>query len=93
MLTAVGLVERAAVPASRRDHYRLRDDAWAVLYTNQNAVISAMQAAADSGIVATSNGSLARRRLTQMRDFYAFLLDEIPAVLDRWHQQEIKHPH
>jgi hypothetical protein len=22
-----------------------------------------------------------------MRDFYAFLLDEIPALLDRWHQQ------
>lgn len=91
MLTAVGLVERAAVPASRRDHYRLRDDAWAVLYTNQNAVIAAMQAAADSGIAATRKGSLARRRLTQMRDFYAFLLGEIPAVLDRWQQQEIKH--
>ena len=91
MLTAVGVVERAAVPASRRDHYRLRDDAWAVLYTNQNAVISAMQAAADSGIAATRKGSLSRRRLTQMRDFYAFLLDEIPAVLDRWQQQEVKH--
>ena len=93
MLTAVGLVERPARPSSRRDHYRLRDDAWAVLYTNQNAVISAMQAAADSGIAATSNGSLARHRLTQMRDFYAFLLDEIPAVLDRWHHQSDKHPH
>ena len=62
-----------------------------MLYTNQNAVISAMQAAADSGIAATSKGSLARRRLTQMRDFYAFLINEIPAVLDRWHQQSDKH--
>ena len=44
MLTSVGLVERVPAPASRRDHYRLRDDAWAVLYTNQNEVISAMQA-------------------------------------------------
>jgi hypothetical protein len=26
-------------------------------------------------------------RLTHMRDFYAVLLDEIPALLDRWHQQ------
>ena len=42
MLTSVGLAERAPAPASRRDHYRLRDDAWAVLFTNQNAVISAM---------------------------------------------------
>jgi DNA-binding MarR family transcriptional regulator len=84
MLTSVGLVERVPVPASRRDHYRLRDDAWAVLYTNQNAVISAMQAAAEAGIFATGHDSLAGQRLTQMRDFYAFLLGEIPALLDRW---------
>ena len=39
MLTAsVGLAERVPAPASRRDHYRLRDDAWALLFTNQNAV-------------------------------------------------------
>ena len=74
-------------PASRRDHYRLRDHAWAVLYTNQNEVIGAMQAAAESGIEATKSDSAARHRLTQMRDFYDFLLDEIPALLDRWRQQ------
>lgn len=87
MLTSVGLAERVPVPSSRRDHFRLRDDAWAVLYTNQNAVISAMQAAAEDGIAAAGCNSLAGRRLTEMRDFYAFLLDEIPALLDRWHQR------
>jgi DNA-binding MarR family transcriptional regulator len=87
MLTSVGLAERVPVPASRRDHYRLRDDAWAVLYTNQNAVISAMQTAAEAGIAVTGQDSLAGRRLTDMRDFYAFLIGEIPALLDRWHQR------
>jgi hypothetical protein len=57
------------------------------LYTNQNAVISAMQSAAEAGIVTTGHDSLAGQRLTEMRDFYAFLLDEIPALLDRWHQR------
>ena len=38
MLTSVGLVERVPAPGSRRDHYRLRDDAWVVQYTNQNEV-------------------------------------------------------
>ncbi|MGH3597563.1 MAG: GbsR/MarR family transcriptional regulator [Mycobacterium sp.] len=87
MLTSVGLAERVPAPASRRDHFRLRDDAWAVLFTNQNAVISAMQAAAAAGIAATGGGSLARHRLTQMHDFYDFLLGEIPAVLERWQQR------
>jgi DNA-binding transcriptional regulator GbsR (MarR family) len=87
MLTSVGLVERAPAPASRRDHYRLRDDAWAIQYTNQNEVISAIQVAAEAGVAITEHYPEAQRRLTQMRDFHAFLLKEIPALLDRWHQR------
>ncbi|RDH75221.1 MarR family transcriptional regulator [Mycolicibacterium moriokaense] len=87
MLMSVGLVERApAPPASRRDHYRLRDNAWAVLYTNQNAVLAAMQQAAQVGLAQTPRAGLAHHRLTQMRDFYDFLLSEIPTLLERWHR-------
>jgi DNA-binding MarR family transcriptional regulator len=87
MLTSVGLVERVPAPASRRDHYRLRDNAWAVLYTNQNEVLGAMQEAAKAGLATTGSAGLARQRLTQMSEFYDFLLSEIPAVLDRWRKQ------
>lgn len=87
MLTPVGLVERVPAPGSRRDHYRLRDNAWAVQYTNQNEVTAAVIKAAEAGIATTEPGSLARQRLVQMRDFYTFLLDEIPALLDRWYQR------
>jgi DNA-binding MarR family transcriptional regulator len=87
MLTSVGLVERVPAPASRRDHYRLRDNAWAVQYTNQNEATTAVLKAAGAGIAATEDGSLPRQRLVQMYEFYSFLLEEIPAVLDRWHQR------
>lgn len=87
MLTSVGLVERVPAPASRRDHYRLRDNAWAIQYTNQNEVTAALLKAAEAGIATTKDGSLARHRLTQMRDFYTFLMQEIPPLLDRWYQQ------
>ena len=87
MLASVGLVERVPAPASRRDHYRLRDNAWAIQYTNQNEVTSAVLEVAEAGIGATKNGSLARQRLTEMRDFYNFLFEEIPALLDRWYQR------
>lgn len=86
-LTSVGLAEQVPVPGSRRDHYRLREDAWATLFTSQNTTISALQQAAEAGITAAGADSLAGRRLQQMRDFYTFLLDEIPALLDRWHHQ------
>jgi DNA-binding transcriptional regulator GbsR (MarR family) len=87
MLMSVGLVERVPAPASRRDHYRLRDNAWAVLYTNQNEVLAAMRKAAEAGVGATGSDSLAGQRLIQMRDFYDFLLGEIPALLERWRQR------
>lgn len=87
MLTSVGLVERVPIRASRRDHYRLRDDAWATLFTSQNAALSAMLQAADAGVAAVGPASLAGRRLAQMRDFYTFMLGELPAVLDRWYQR------
>jgi hypothetical protein len=74
-------------PGSRRDHYRLRDNAWTVQYTNQNEVTAAVIKAAEAGIATTEAGSLAHQRLVQMRDFYTFLLDEIPALLDRWYQR------
>ncbi|MDY6870085.1 MAG: hypothetical protein SV966_05885 [Actinomycetota bacterium] len=47
------------------------DDVWAVFRRGR-------------GITVSPTGSAARTRLLEMRDFYAFLLDEMPAVLDRW---------
>ncbi|MEU8252164.1 MarR family transcriptional regulator [Nonomuraea sp. NPDC048916] len=86
-LLTVGLIERLPSPGSRREHYRLRDDAWATLFTSQNTVIQAMLQAAAAGIAATDEGDPARQRLAQMHAFYDFLLGELPALLDRWHQQ------
>lgn len=85
MLTSVGVAERAAAPGSRREHFRLRENAWAILFTNQNETITALQSAAEAGIAVTDGSSVAHQRLAEMRDFYDFLLAEIPAILDRWH--------
>lgn len=87
MLASVGLAERVASPGSRRDHFRLRDDAWAVLFTSQNETIAALLLAADAGMAVAGRRGLAYERLTQMRNFYGFLLAELPALLDRWRQQ------
>ncbi|MEV4896553.1 helix-turn-helix domain-containing protein [Nonomuraea sp. NPDC055795] len=86
-LLTVGLIERLPAPGSRREHYRLRDDAWATLFTSQNTVIQAMLQAAATGIAATDEGDPAHRRLAQMHAFYSFLLGELPALLHRWDQQ------
>ncbi|MFG1708048.1 GbsR/MarR family transcriptional regulator [Nonomuraea sp. M3C6] len=91
-LLSVGLIERLPAPGSRREHYRMRDDAWATLFTSQNTVIQIMLQAARKGIAATAPGDPAHQRLIQMHDFYQFMLGEIPALLDRWQQQRLPRP-
>lgn len=87
MLSTIGLIERAPAPGSRREHYRLRDGAWATLMSAQNSVVQAMFQAADEGIQAAGEDSLAAHRLGEMRDFYAFMFRELPALIDRWHAE------
>ncbi|MFI7699977.1 GbsR/MarR family transcriptional regulator [Nonomuraea sp. NPDC049480] len=91
-LLSVGLIERLPAPGSRREHYRLRDDAWAILFTSQNTVIQVMIQAAQTGIDTTTADDPAHQRLTQMRDFYQFMLGEIPALLERWQQHQHSPP-
>ncbi|ASU84013.1 MarR family transcriptional regulator [Nocardiopsis gilva YIM 90087] len=87
MLTTVGLLERVPVANSRRDHHRLRKDAWATLFTKQNHIVGAMQEAARAGLEATGEDSIAGQRLKRMHDFYAFLFDQLPELLDRWYRE------
>jgi DNA-binding transcriptional regulator GbsR (MarR family) len=87
MLSTVGLIERVPAPASRREHYRLRDDAWPTLMSTQNGMIHAMLRATDDGITAAGDNLLATRRLTAMRDFYEYMFRELPALIERWRAQ------
>jgi DNA-binding transcriptional regulator GbsR (MarR family) len=84
MLTPTGLIEKVPVPGSRREHFRFPDDGWPTLMSTQNAVVRLMQEAAEKGAVTVGPDTRAGRRLTDMRDFYAYLMKELPAVIDRW---------
>jgi hypothetical protein len=92
MLRTVALIEPAPVPGSRRAHYRMRDDAWATLMTSQNAVMGMMQDIAEAGIASIPADSPAAARLRAMRDFYAYLLAELPALIARWQERQDHRP-
>jgi biotin operon repressor len=85
MLTHLGLIERAPVPGSRRDHYRLPDDPWYEAYARSSDTLVQFQRLAEDGIAASGGPDTpAGRRLAEMRDFYAFMQHEIPQLMDRW---------
>ena len=89
-LLDVGLLEQVPAPGSRRDHYRLRDDAWATLFSHQNAAVRIMREAADAGIARSKPGSPTRQRLENMRGFYDFLLSELPTLVERWQRKQAR---
>lgn len=79
-----GLLARAPVPGSRRDHYHLSGDAWTEAGLVKRDRFDALAALAADGLDVVADGGPAAERLRDMRDFYAFLAEEVPALLDRW---------
>jgi DNA-binding transcriptional regulator GbsR (MarR family) len=85
-LIHTGLVERVPAPGSRRERFRLRDDAWAALYASQNRVLRELRESAEAGIAEAAPDSPAKRRLADMRDFYAHLQAALPGLLSQWNR-------
>ncbi|MEV6239014.1 MarR family transcriptional regulator [Lentzea sp. NPDC051838] len=86
MVAQMGLIERIYVAGSRREHFRMRDNAWTTLYSRQHTVVDEILVAVQNGVEVVGSGP-AFERLAYMRDFYTFLLDEAPMLVERFEQQ------
>ena len=90
-LVQSGLVQRVSRPGERRDYFRVRPGAWNELMRERMTQVFALREMAERGLVvldaADSGEPEARRGLEEMRDFYAYWERELPAVLERWEQQ------
>ncbi|MFD6289341.1 GbsR/MarR family transcriptional regulator [Streptomyces sp. NPDC060205] len=85
LLLRMGLVERSVSPDTRRDHYRVRDDLWIRMFREGSDIVDNTLTALDAALSQTQGASgRAIARLRDMRDFYWFLGQEMPAVLDRY---------
>jgi len=85
LLVAAGLVERTGVPGQRRTHYQLRPAAWTLDLRAKLAQTAELRRLADEGLDLLKDAPAIRReRLGAMRDFYAFMERELPAVIDKW---------
>jgi DNA-binding transcriptional ArsR family regulator len=84
-LTQIHMVARDVVPGSRRDRYRLVDDSWYEVTLEKMTLLTTLADIARSGVDAAGGpGTPAGARLAGMRDFYDFVQEELPAMLDRW---------
>src|SRR5262245_61729705 len=81
-LIQVRMIERQREPGRRSDHYAIRNgDQWAEIIVSRQAVMDAWQHAMREGIDLVGSDTPAGRRLAESEAFFAFLREEMPAML------------
>jgi biotin operon repressor len=86
-LIQIGMVAREPVPGSRRDRYRMPDDAWYQASAVKGTWFKVIVDIAGDGITAIGGkDSPSGARIAEMRDFFAFMATDTGNLLERWHE-------
>ena len=83
-LEQVGMIGRQREPGSRRDVYLLRNDLWYEISLGRDQVLADWANAARDGAEILGPDTAAGQRLADSHDFFVFLRQELPALLERW---------
>jgi predicted transcriptional regulator len=83
-LIQIGLVARERETGSRRDHFVLHNDVFYELMSQDARALQAWESGIRSGVDAVGEDTPAGRRMLEMLDFFGFLQEEIPAMMQRW---------
>jgi predicted transcriptional regulator len=83
-LVQVSLISRERDPGTRRDRYRVWDDAWYEAVVRRERLLALWEESAREGVEALGARTPAGRRMAETAAFFAFLRREMPALLQRW---------
>jgi DNA-binding MarR family transcriptional regulator len=87
-LVPARIVERVSRPGDRRVYYRCRPSSWFEMARDQSAQYAAFRQLADRGLdLLAGQPAVRRERLQAMRDFYAWLEREMPALWERYQRE------
>ena len=84
------MVSRGREPGERVDDYRLHDDVWYEIYAYRGDMLRRWEQAMADAVELLGTGRPAGRRLEETREFFAFLQEELPAMMDRWRVRQAK---
>lgn len=83
LLQQLGWLERVRRPGQRGVYFRIRPHAIHRIFDDMVDKVTTMRGIID--YVAEALPAPQRDRIDEIRDFYAFLEEELPGVLARWH--------
>lgn len=83
-LTNIGLIRRGRQPGARRDYYMVQPDMWYQTFAERDSLLKRWQESVSEGADVVGRDSGAGRRLTETEEFFGFLRQELPLMMDRW---------
>ncbi|SDF31879.1 DNA-binding transcriptional regulator GbsR, MarR family [Lentzea fradiae] len=83
-LSTLQIVSREREPGSRRDVFRMRDNAWYQSTIRRDQMLVVIDEVLTEGIETLGPDSEAGKRLDETREFFRFMHHEILAMIDRW---------
>ena len=88
-LIQVDLITRERDPGSRRDRYRVFDDAWYEATVRRERLLLRWEDSAREGVAALGPGTPAGARMVETVAFFEFLRREMAALQERWRQERL----
>jgi DNA-binding transcriptional regulator GbsR (MarR family) len=85
-LVQTAMLERHRRPGARSDEYRLHGDLWYETYLQRTVLMRRWEDTLAEAIEAVGP-ERAGRSLRESREFLAFLREEYPAMMERWHER------
>lgn len=82
-LQQVGLIDRRRRPGERVDRYAVASDDWYQAMLNRNQVVGLLITHLDHALAAMPEGG-ARSRVSETRDFFAFMDTKLEELFDEW---------
>jgi len=86
-LTQVSMIRREREPGSRRQRYRVDDNAWYEGLVQREQLLARWAGTLDQGVGAVGASTPAGHRLAESKEFLVYLADEMPKLLERWRTQ------
>jgi DNA-binding transcriptional ArsR family regulator len=87
-LTQAGMLGKERAPGSRSDSYRLYDDdVWLAITNQRTPMLARWKEGLELGIEAIGPDGAGARRLKETIAFLDFMERELPALMERWHEE------
>ena len=91
-LTQLRLVSREREPGERVDHYRVSSDTWYEAIARRDEMVARWLQDLAEGVKAVGPDTPAGARLEETRQFFEYLLEEVPQLLERWRARRLADP-